>query len=72
MIFNVFIEVDLIIDTIDYISFTSCYEDAFDAAERLFTLAAYKWNRLAKNEKQGYVLLGLVIVVIVITFRFLW
>lgn len=46
--------------------------DAFEAIGRLFTEAADKWNGLEKNEKQGYALIGLVIIVAAATFRFWW
>ena len=45
---------------------------AADAAERAVTAAATKWSELEKNEKKGYVFMGLVIIFAVVMFRFWW
>ena len=45
---------------------------AFEAIGRLSTAAADKWNGLEKHEKQGYALIGLVIIVAATTFSFWW
>ena len=46
--------------------------DAFDAAERLLMSATEKWRNLEKNEKQGFALMGIVIIAAVVLFRFWW